>query len=65
MQETASKINPIGLYKDEKSGQYLGAVEEVQADAYIRVGFTLVKEGMEAAKMTQIDIEKLDKRKEV
>ena len=53
--------NPIGLYKDPQSGQVIGALNEVQGDAAVRLGFTLWKEGYEFAKMTDAQIAELDK----
>ena len=64
--EKSNKLeNPVGLYKSEESGQYIGAVDPIQADAFVTVGFTLVKEGLEAAKMTAKEIDDLTpKRKD-
>ncbi len=62
--ETSTKNNPIGLYKDPQSGAYIGALEEAQADAYVRNGFQLVQEGEDAAKMSAKAIAELDKNKE-
>ena len=53
--------NPIGLYKDPQSGQYIGVINEIQADAVVQQGYRLVKEGHEAAVLTQAEIDKLDK----
>ena len=62
MQETSTKYNPIGLYYSPESGQYLGSLDEIQSDAFLRVGFKLVKEGLEAAKMTAKEITEFDKQ---
>ena len=49
-------INPIGLYKDPQSGQTIGAIEEIQADAIVHLGFKLVEEGREAAMLSEKEI---------
>lgn len=61
--ESSTTEYPIGLYVDKESGQYVGATDPQQANAFVHVGFTLYKEGREAAEMSQKDIDALDKRK--
>lgn len=57
--ETTNAPNPIGLYRDPESGQFVGAIDPIQADAFIQVGYKLFREGKEAAMMPQEDIDKL------
>lgn len=57
--ETSNNANPIGLYRDPESGQYIGALEEVQADAFVRVGFKLVKPGRDAAMTSETELQQL------
>lgn len=54
--ETSNASNPIGLYKDPASGKYIGAIHEAQADAMIQQGYRLVKEGYDAAMLTEKEI---------
>lgn len=51
--------NPEGLYKDPESGQHIGALDPIQADAMVQQGYQLVKEGREAAMTTQADLDEL------
>lgn len=53
--------NPIGLYK-HPDGFKVGALEPAAADAIVRQGFTLEKEGREAA-MTPDKVESKDEPK--
>lgn len=55
--ETSSSENPIGLYRDSASGTEIGAIDPVQADAYVRLGYKLVKEGREAAMKPQAEMD--------
>lgn len=48
--------NPVGLYKNPDTGVYLGVLDPAQGDAVVRQGFRLVKEGSEAATMTEKEI---------
>jgi hypothetical protein len=50
--------NPIGLYKDPQSGTFIGAIEEVQADAFVQLGYKLVEAGREAATLSDKQIAK-------
>lgn len=44
MQENSTKFNPIGLYQDPESKQYIGALDSIQADAMVQQGYKLVRE---------------------
>ena len=55
--ETNPKDSPVGLYKDPESGKYIGALDENQASAIIKLGFKLVEAGIDAAKKTDAQIE--------
>jgi hypothetical protein len=57
--EKTTVENPIGLYRDPASGQFVGAIDPIQADAFVRTGFTLYKEGREAAMMSQETLDAL------
>lgn len=59
-EQVGSTEYPIGLYKDKESGKYIGAIDPTQANAFVHVGFSLVKEGREAAMMSEKDIAALD-----
>lgn len=41
--ESSSTYNAPGLYRDPESGQYTGAINEIQADAIVHAGWKLVK----------------------
>jgi hypothetical protein len=55
MQEKSTTVNPIGLYKDPESGNFMGCIEEIQADAAKRAGYVLVESGREAAMTPEAD----------
>lgn len=57
--ETSTAENPIGLYKDPSSGKYTGAIHPAQADAMVRQGYKLVKEGQEAAMYSEKQISEI------
>ena len=61
MQEQSRTVYPIGLYRDPESKQYIGCIDEVQADAVVQQGYVLVTEGREAAMTTTAEYAKLDK----
>lgn len=60
--ELTTKDNPVGLYHDPISNQYMTAQEPVAADALVRVGFKLILEGEEASRMTDKDIQAFNKK---
>ena len=62
-EKSSKKENPVGLYRSEESGQYIGALDPIQADAFVTVGFSLVKEGLDAAKMTAKEIDDLSSKR--
>lgn len=57
--ETTNSPNPIGLYHDPASKQYVGATDPIQADAMIQQGWELHTEGRDAAMSSQEDIDAL------
>jgi hypothetical protein len=57
--ESTSAVNPVGLYHDPESGQYIGAIDPIQADAFVRAGYQLHTEGRDAAMSSQEDIDAL------
>lgn len=57
--EVSQKDSPIGLYRDPESGNFAGAIDVQQANAFVRVGFKLVEEGREAAQTTEKELAKL------
>lgn len=56
-QETSTKNYEIGLYRHRESGQYIGAIDETQANAFRQWGYDLVAAGREAAMMSEEDIQ--------
>jgi hypothetical protein len=51
--------HPVGLYRDPESGQFVGAIDPIQADAMVRAGWVLFEAGREAAMATQEQIDVL------
>ena len=47
-EKSGTAENPIGLYRNP-DGKEVGVLDPAAGDAVIRQGFTLVKEGVEAA----------------
>lgn len=56
--------NPVGLYHNPGNGAYIGVLDPAQADAVVRQGFNLVKEGEQAAKRTQAEIDAIVAKRE-
>lgn len=54
--ETSPAQNPVGLYKQEASGKYVGCLDAAAADAAVRVGFQLVEVGRDAAMKTDAEL---------
>lgn len=54
--ETTTNGQQIGLYKDPASGQYLGAIDPIQAEAMVQQGWKLHTPGREAAESSEKDI---------
>ena len=50
MNEESRGSNPEGLYRNPATKQEIGCLHPSQADAVVRQGFVLVREGLEAAK---------------
>ncbi|MEI7632138.1 MAG: hypothetical protein WCJ60_02345 [bacterium] len=57
--ETTTVDNPVGLYYDKESKTYIGCIDPIQADAVVRLGYVLVKEGREASITTQVEMDKM------
>lgn len=50
MNAESQGTNPIGLYRNSDNKQEIGCEHPSQADAVVRQGYVLVREGVEAAR---------------
>lgn len=56
-EKSGAPFNAVGLYRNESNGLYIGCLEPAAADAVIRQGYALFREGSDAARMGEAEIE--------